>query len=127
MQKKALWKITSEDLEEILKTKDHGLWEEFLQDGWVYLVDERGRDLNEYHGFLEDSKIKVNEKIESPYAVCHIHTQEAWEAYLASQVPPTEPTVPGDPNNPNDPGNPGAPAIPGTPTSPTTGSGSSIG
>ena len=110
LEKKALWKITREDLEEILKTKEHGLWEEFLLEGWVYLVDERGRDDNSYKGFLDDSDIKINEKVESPFAVCPIHTQETWEAYLATQTPATEPTVPGGPTDPT---------VPGTPTDPT--------
>ena len=120
LEKKALCKITEEFLEEILKTKKHGLWEEFLKEGWVYLVDDYGRDVKNYHGFLEDSTVKINEKIESPYAVCHIHTQELWEAYLATQTPVVPPTQPGNPTNPGDPGNPAAPTIPSTPATPTT-------
>ena len=99
LEQKGLCKISEKDLEEMLWTEKRGLREEFLQEGWVYLVDKKGRDLNEYHGFLKNSK--VNTGIESPYAVCQHHTQAAWEAYLATLPPaPTDPVTPVDPTVP---------------------------
>ena len=112
LEQKGLCKITEEDLEEMMWTAPHGLWEEFLQDGWVYLVDERGRDVNDYHGLeykgrkYAADEPRVNENVESPYAVCQVHTQELWEAYLATQTPSVDPSDPGsatDPTTPTDP------------------------
>ena len=122
LEKKALVKITEDDLEELGWTQKHGLRTEFMHDGWVYLVDSRGRDVKDYHGFVMDKYgdlvNKVNEDLESPYAVCQVHTQEAWEAYLATQIPeptvPVDPTVPGESTVPGEPTVPGAPEVPGT-------------
>ena len=111
LEEKALCKITVKDLQEMLKAKKHGLWPEFLLDGWVYLVDDRGRDVNQYHGL--DEKSKVNENLDSPYAVCQVHTQEAWEAYLATQTPVEDPTVPSDPVDPTEPTTPVDPGVGG--------------
>ena len=100
-----LCKITREELEEMLKAEEFNLWEEFLLENWVYLVDSRGRDDNSYKGL--DERSEVNKEIDAPYKVCTLHTQETWEAYLESLIPePTEPeiTEPGEPTEPTEPG-----------------------
>ncbi|MBR2889793.1 MAG: transglycosylase domain-containing protein [Oscillospiraceae bacterium] len=104
VEKRGLCRTTREELDEMLKAKEYRLWEEFLLENWVYLVDERGRDDNSYKGLEPGSE--VNKDIDSPYKVCSLHTQEAWEAYLASQVPePTEPE-PTEPGEGEEGGNP---------------------
>ncbi len=95
LEKKSLTKMTREELDEMLQAKDHNLWKEFLQDGWVYLVDKKGRDDNSYKGL--DPKNPVNQGVDAPYVICTTHTKEAWDAYVASQQPITpDPTEPGE-------------------------------
>lgn len=92
-------KMTQKELDEMLKAEKHRLWAEFLEDDWVYLVDDRGRDVNSYQGLHDD----LDQKVDAPYKVCSVHTEESWNAYLESQIPEeTEPTV--DPNAPTEPG-----------------------
>ncbi len=92
LEERSLTKVTREELDEILKAKNYKIWPEFLEDGWVYLVDERGRDDNSFKGL--DSRNPINEGINASYKVCTLHTQQTWEAYQASQQP--EPTEPGN-------------------------------
>ena len=107
-----LCKITQKEIDEMLKAEKHRLWSEFLEDDWVYLVDERGRDVNTYQGLHDD----LDQEAEAPYKVCTVHTEESWNEYLESIAPEeTEPTV--DPNAPTDPN-----ADPTTPVDPTEGS-----
>jgi len=97
LEEVGLCKVTQEVLDEIVKAERHGMWDEFLQDSWVYLVDQRGRDVNSYQGV----KGKLNQKADAPYKVCEVHTEESWKAYLESLIPEeTEPTE--DPNNPGE-------------------------
>lgn len=91
-------KVTREELDEMLKAEKHGLWDEFLKDEWVYLVDNKGRDVNSYQGLHGNLK----QNVDAPYVVCTEHTEESWNAYLQSLIPEeTEPPV--DPNAPTDP------------------------
>ena len=90
--------VTQEDIDMIFEAKDHGIWPSFLRDDWAYLVDERGRDVNEYKGINGE----LEQEEEAPYKVCTVHTEEKWKEYLESIEPEeTEPTV--DPNAPTDP------------------------
>ena len=98
LEKRSLCKVTQEDIDMIFEAKDHGIWPSFLRDDWAYLVDERGRDVNEYKGINGE----LEQEEEAPYKVCTVHTEEKWEEYLESIEPEeTEPTV--DPNAPTDP------------------------
>jgi hypothetical protein len=109
-----LCKITQEELDKIVQLEEKGIWDEFLQDEWVYLVDEKGRDLNSYQGV----KGELNQKAKAPYKVCELHTEETWKAYLESLIPePTDPPV--DPTAPTDPNVPTNPTTPANPTEPT--------
>ena len=106
LEEKGICKMTQDELDEMLKAERHRLWSEFLEDDWVYLVDERGRDVNSYQGLHKD----LNQKDEAPYKVCQLHTEESWNAYLESQkAEETEPTE--DPNNPTEPTEPGEGSI----------------
>ena len=68
--KKSLLKLTQKDVTEILKAKNYGLDAMFLQDNYVYLVTESGKDAS-FKGF----KNNINSGISSPYKVCTKHTQ----------------------------------------------------
>ena len=46
----------------------------------LYLVDEKGNPLNNYHGILG----KTNQGISAPYQVCNVHTKAQWDAYLTT-------------------------------------------
>lgn len=72
---KSLLKLTQKDITELLKAKPHGLNEVFLQDNYVYLVTEDGKDMN-FRGFDNN----INSGISSPYKICTKHTQASWES-----------------------------------------------
>jgi len=105
IEKKALVKLTLDDMEEILKAKPYNLKKLYYTDEYVYMVDAQGRDAN-YKGFLQT----INKNVKAPYKVCTVHTQEAWEKY--QQENPSEPTGPNNPNNPGGPNNPNSGNIP---------------
>ena len=108
---KSLVKLTQAQIDEIIKAKKNNLWPEFHGDNYIYLIKKDGTD-----GVFKGMNNNQNAKVEAPYLVCSVHTKEAWEAYLESQVP-EEPEVP---ENPEDPANPGeTPAEPTQPTQPT--------
>ena len=94
LERKALVKMTQEEVNDLVKAKNIGLTPEHLLNYYVWLVDKNGKDL-EWKGFdgLLDQKTKA------PYVVCQAHTEETWLAYQESLVPdetnPDE-TVPGE-------------------------------
>lgn len=96
VEKRGLLIMTQEEIDELVKLKRLGIDGEYLLDMYVHLVDKKGKDI-EFKGF--DNKIKTEEKL--PYAVCQVHTKEAWDAYQASL--PTEPTDPVEPTDPSKP------------------------
>ena len=105
IEKKSLVKLTLEEIDEILKAKPYKLYDQFLQDNYVYLVNPDGTD-GTFKGFKND----INTTEKSPYVTCPVHTQEAWEKFVATL----------DPNNPNhpdfqEPDNSGTSTNPSTP------------
>jgi len=94
IEEKSLVKMTEDELEEILKAKDHRLDENCLRDDYIYLVDDDGNPKN-FKGLEEG----INEDVDAPYLVCPMHTQEAWENYQQEQAA-TEPTAPDAPADP---------------------------
>ena len=86
--KKSLLKLTQKDITEILKAKNDGLNEMFLQDNYVYLVTEDGKDAN-FKGF----KNNINSGISSPYKVCTKHTQASWNQHESNSGGTTLPGV----------------------------------
>ena len=86
--KKSLLKLTQKDVTEILKAKDFGLNEIFLQDNYVYLVTEDGKDAN-FKGF----KNSINAGVSSPYKVCTKHTEAGWNGMGGNQDETTEPST----------------------------------
>lgn len=99
-----LVKLTQAQVDELVKNKRNGLWPEFLSDSYVYLIKKDGTDAA-FRGMNKDKNKDVN----APYVVCSVHTQAAWEAYLASKVPVEPEPGPGEelPTDPTDPEFPG--------------------
>jgi penicillin-binding protein 1A len=87
---KALLKLTQKNITELLKAKPHGLDEMYLQDNYVYLVTDEGKDAT-FKGFAGNLNIGTA----SPYKVCTKHTKAAWDAQVGQ---PEEPTAPTDPS-----------------------------
>ena len=90
IDERALLKMTPSDIDQIKEASTAGLASDFRDDRYVYYVSEDGKPLD-WHGFGG----KANKKVDAPYIVCPVHTQEAWEEYEASQAtePPTEEPV----------------------------------
>ena len=101
LEKKSLVKMTQTEVEELLKAERYRLDSHYLQDNYVYLVTDIGTD-GVWKGFHND----LEQKVDAPYVVCPVHTQQAWEAYEKENAP--EETVP--PTTPSQPttGNPAA-------------------
>ena len=96
LNERSLVKLTQEDIEELLDAKKHKLIVEYLMDEYVYLVKKNGSD-DSWKGFNND----INKNVDAPYKVCTVHTAEAWQEYLNSQIPEeTQPTDPADPMPP---------------------------
>ena len=86
--KKSLLKLTQKDITEILKAKNDGLNEMFLQDNYVYLVNDEGKDAN-FKGF----KNSINAGKSSPYKVCTKHTEADLPGLGGNTDETTEPTA----------------------------------
>lgn len=90
LEKKALVKLTQNEINEILRAKSYGLNSNYYRDDYVYLVDADGNDAS-FKGFSNNKNAGIN----APYIVCTEHTREAWEKYQAgSPVEPSAPTSP---------------------------------
>lgn len=87
--KKSLLKLTKKEINEILKAEKHGLNSMFLQDNYVYLVTEDGKDAS-FKGFHND----INSGTTSPYKVCTKHTQAGWNEYNSNKDETTTPETP---------------------------------
>lgn len=78
VQDGALVKMTPSRIDEINAAKNKGLVYYFAYNKYIYLVDNNGRPMD-FHGLSNN----VNIGIHSPYLVCTVHTQAAWEQFLA--------------------------------------------
>ena len=99
IEKKALVKMTAEEISELYKASKTGLYEIYAQDNMIYQVTKKGED-----DVFKGIDGKLEQKVVAPYLVCPLHTEEAWKEYLATQ----ETTVPPETVDPTDPdaGNP---------------------
>ena len=82
--RKALLKLTQKEINEILAAKDFALDAMFLQNNYVYLIDETGKD-GSFKGFGGG----INVGISAPYNVCTVHNQSNSGGH--TQEDPTEP------------------------------------
>ena len=76
LENKSLVKMTREELDALLAAEEFKLDEMYLDNGYVYLVDEFGNP-TPFYGFKED----INEGLMDNCVGCHIHTEETWEDY----------------------------------------------
>ena len=98
VEEKSLVKLTREELDEINKALKCGLVANYSGNNWIYQVKKDGSD-----DVFKGLDGKLNQEVEAPYLVCTVHTEEAWNAYLAS-IPETPPENPegGENENPGD-------------------------
>ncbi len=97
---RGLLKLTQDEVDDIRKASDIGLYTSYYEDYYVYYVTDNGTPLA-WYGF----EGKANKGKKSAYVTCPMHTKEAYEEYLASQQP--EETEPTDPENNGNNGNNG--------------------
>jgi penicillin-binding protein 1A len=86
---RSLLKLTPGEIQTIKSALTAGLRSAFGDSCYVYYISEGGDPLD-WHGFDGDA----NYGISAPYVICPVHTQEAWEEYLADlAAKETEPPV----------------------------------
>jgi hypothetical protein len=86
---RSLLKLTPGEIQTIKSALTAGLRSAFGDSCYVYYISESGDPLD-WHGFDGDA----NYGISAPYVICPVHTQEAWEEYLADlAAKETEPPV----------------------------------
>ena len=83
----SLIKLTQSDVDAIYKARKSGIQEKYLLNNYVYLVDSDGKDAT-FKGI--DGKLVQSA---APYAICPVHTKEAWDKVQAA-LPPVTPTTP---------------------------------
>ena len=77
--KRALLKMTQEEVDAIVLASKHGLNATFKRDDYVYLVDTDGNPVD-FYGMDGTKNLGLHE----PYVVCTVHTQETWREYTKS-------------------------------------------
>ena len=102
IEQRALLKMTQSEIDTINLAIPYNVWPEFCNNGYVYQVDGTGNGvafLGFLTGFVEEEEgIFTGGTLPYPgntlpYVPCQVHTQAAWEAYLASNST-VEPSVP---------------------------------
>ena len=74
VETRSLVKMTPSEVEEIRAAMGKGLKAEYYQDGYVYYIDDNGNPLP-WNGFRNDA----GNDADTPYIVCPIHNQQAFE------------------------------------------------
>ena len=80
---KGLVRLTQEEINEILKAENSGMYKDYLRNDYVYFINNDGTD-----GVFKGVKNDLQQEVEAPYLVCPVHTQKAWEEYEAANQPP---------------------------------------
>ena len=94
IEKRALLKMTQEEIDELLKAKDENLEKEYLVDDYVYLINENGTP-GDFTGFKNNiNKNAQGKSLGVPYKVCRVHTKTALDKQNAA-TKPTTPATPG--------------------------------
>lgn len=86
VEQRGLLKMTLEEMDELRAAKDYNLRDWFLEDDYVYLVDENGQP-GHYEGFYG----QANRGVDAPYLMCPIH---------GNGYTPSNPQNPSDPSDP---------------------------
>ena len=76
IEKKGLLKLTQSEVNEILAAAGEGLQSKYVEDNYVYLINDDGTDAS-WYGFYNS----VNRSVSSPYEVCTAHTKAMWDQY----------------------------------------------
>ena len=92
IEKKSLVKLTQKEINDIKSAKGNNLAAMYYQDNYVYFIKDDGSN-GSYKGFSG----KINAKVDAPYMVCPVHTEEAWKKYEEEQKK-DEPLIPGLPS-----------------------------
>lgn len=85
IEKRALVKMTMDEISELLKAKPYNLVSEYLSDDYIYLINDNGTP-----GHFTGLNGGLNKDQDVPYKVCTVHTKEALEKQNAA----TEPSKP---------------------------------
>jgi len=91
LTEKSLLKMTQEEMDAILAASKHGLDVVYLQNDYIYLVNQDGTD-GHFKGFLGN----LNKNVVAPYLVCSEHTKETWEEYQKNQTIIPDTPLPGE-------------------------------
>lgn len=86
IEKRALVKMTQDEIDELKKASRYNLKDIYLQDNYIYLITSSGADAV-FHGIDGDLKQE-----DAPYMLCPVHTKEAWEKQNQTAAP-TDPTT----------------------------------
>ena len=109
IEKKALLKMTQEEIDELLKAEDEKLEKEYLVDDYIYLINSDGTP-GDFTGLKNNiNKDKNGKSLKVPYKVCTVHTK----AVLDAQNAATQPTVSGGTATSGAPVSPSVPVTPG--------------
>lgn len=73
VEMRSLVKLTQEEVEEIKAAINVGLSGAYANDGYVYLIDDYGRDLT-WNGFYGN----ISNRDGLPYIVCQVHDRDSW-------------------------------------------------
>ena len=102
IRQNGLVKMTQKDIDEILKAERYRLLRDYLRNDYVYFINPDGSD-----GWFKGIKNNLEQSVMAPYMVCPLHTQQAWERYVADHFgTPNNPVNPENPNNPVEPDGP---------------------
>jgi len=76
LRQEGLVKLTKSEINEILKAAPYRLLSDYIRNDYVYLINSDGSD-GVFKGFYN------NLNNNAPYVTCKVHTQGAWQQYVA--------------------------------------------
>ena len=78
LRQEGLVKLNQSQINQILRAAPYRLISDYLRNDYVYLINADGSD-GVFKGFYNN----INQGVNAPYAVCKVHTQQAWQQYVA--------------------------------------------
>ncbi len=118
LEQRGLVKMTAEQVEAIRKASKYGLQSKYINNKYIYQVDEDGEP-EAFKGIYGDLSGT------DPCVTCKEHTAKSWAKYEQENLwvddrpeEPTNPDTPADPDVPENPDVPEAPTDPDVPTDP---------
>ena len=99
LRRRSLVRMTQAEVDLIKQVAPYQLLLDYVRNDYIYLINQDGSD-GTFKGLWGD----LVQSIEAPYAVCPIHTEQAWLLYEALHpTTPTDPTAPTAPTTPSIP------------------------